>query len=174
MAWTSLLLLVGSILTAYIAKVTLFSRKRAPFPPGPKPKFVIGNLFDLPKPGEVEYVHWLNHRELFGSCGENLAILSQTYWSWLRTTKLCHGLWSDTGHNKQCPNCIRVDGEAIIKAFVKAKTDIRRSDVRILSLRGMKMSWLRYQVGLGEGIGSVSILKQISSIPQSHISLPWN
>lgn len=40
--------------------------KQAPLPPGPKPKFLIGNLLDLPKPGELEWEHWLKHKDLYG------------------------------------------------------------------------------------------------------------
>lgn len=79
MAWTSLLLLAGSVLTAYVVKVAFFFKKPTPLPPGPKAKVLIGNLFDLPKPGEVEYVHWLKHREMFGSYGQSSVAASEVY-----------------------------------------------------------------------------------------------
>ena len=47
----------------------LFTPKKtpAPLPPGPKPKPLIGNLTDLPPPGEQEWVHWGKHKELYGA-----------------------------------------------------------------------------------------------------------
>jgi len=53
----------------YILKKALFSapsKQNAPLPPGPKRKFLIGNLLDLPKPGEQEWVHWNKHKDLYG------------------------------------------------------------------------------------------------------------
>jgi len=56
-----------TILGLYIAKTTLFGKKRsAPLPPGPKPKPIIGNLYDLPPAGTQEWKHWLKHKDLYG------------------------------------------------------------------------------------------------------------
>ncbi len=41
------------------------SGKPAP-PPGPKPLPFLGNFFDLPAAGEPEFLHWLNHKDLYG------------------------------------------------------------------------------------------------------------
>ena len=38
----------------------------APLPPGPKPKPLVGNLSDLPPPGEQEWIHWAKHKDLYG------------------------------------------------------------------------------------------------------------
>lgn len=38
----------------------------APLPPGPTPKFLVGNLFDLPRSGEKEWLHWAKHKDLYG------------------------------------------------------------------------------------------------------------
>ncbi|PFH61491.1 hypothetical protein XA68_17216 [Ophiocordyceps unilateralis] len=35
-------------------------------PPGPRPIPILGNLFDLPPPGTVEYRHWLTHKDKYG------------------------------------------------------------------------------------------------------------
>ena len=41
--------------------------KRPPLPPGPKAKFLIGNLGDLPPPGQPEWKHWLQHKDAYGT-----------------------------------------------------------------------------------------------------------
>jgi hypothetical protein len=66
MAFAVIISLILSVLGIYIVKVNLFPQRRQALPPGPKPKFLIGNLLDLPKPGEMEYMHWLKHRDLYG------------------------------------------------------------------------------------------------------------
>ena len=42
------------------------SRPKHPLPPGPRALPLIGNLLDLPKPGEKEWIHWAKHKELYG------------------------------------------------------------------------------------------------------------
>ncbi|KAH7142853.1 cytochrome P450 [Dactylonectria estremocensis] len=57
-------------------------RKRLNLPPGPKGFPLVGNLLDLPKPGELEAHHWLKHKELYGPIssitvfGQNLIIIN--------------------------------------------------------------------------------------------------
>ena len=53
----------------YLLKRVLFpsNAQPAPYPPGPKPKPVVGNMADFPKPGEQEWVHWAKHAELYGT-----------------------------------------------------------------------------------------------------------
>ena len=41
-------------------------RASAPLPPGPKPRLLVGNLFDMPPLGEKEWLHWAKHKDLYG------------------------------------------------------------------------------------------------------------
>lgn len=50
------------LLSSYLSKP-----KSLPLPPGPKPKPIIGNLTDLPPPGELEWLHWTKHKDLYGA-----------------------------------------------------------------------------------------------------------
>jgi len=50
---------------------------RAPLPPGPKPQFLVGNLKDLPKPGEREWEHWLKHKNLYSGIS-SVTVMGQT------------------------------------------------------------------------------------------------
>jgi len=52
--------------------------KQAPLPPGPKPSFLVGNLSDLPRDGELEFIHWLKHKDLYGSYKNALSIPAHT------------------------------------------------------------------------------------------------
>ncbi|KAE8374971.1 cytochrome P450 [Aspergillus bertholletiae] len=73
---------LGSVLLGLailcIAKFA-FLRKRpsAPLPPGPKPKPIIGNLRDLPRPGQQDWVHWLEFKELYGPVS-SISVFGQT------------------------------------------------------------------------------------------------
>ncbi|OJI85071.1 hypothetical protein ASPTUDRAFT_54746 [Aspergillus tubingensis CBS 134.48] len=63
---------------------SFLTRKRfpAPLPPGPKPKPIIGNLFDLPANGEADWLHWYKHKKTYGPIssvqvfGETLIIVN--------------------------------------------------------------------------------------------------
>ncbi|OQD85241.1 hypothetical protein PENANT_c010G09088 [Penicillium antarcticum] len=49
-----------------LVALRLFTKRRTNLPPGPKGRFIIGNLFDLPPPGMQEWKHWLKHKDLYG------------------------------------------------------------------------------------------------------------
>ncbi|KAL1860863.1 hypothetical protein Plec18170_001377 [Paecilomyces lecythidis] len=57
--------------------VQLKNGKQAPLPPGPKPRFLIGNLPDLPRDGELEFIHWLKHKDLYGPIS-SVTVMGQT------------------------------------------------------------------------------------------------
>lgn len=42
------------------------NKPRNDLPPGPKPLPIIGNAWEFPPPGTVEYQHWGRHRDLYG------------------------------------------------------------------------------------------------------------
>ena len=70
MALSPLLLsLIFAPLVFYTLKVVNQRRNagRPPLPPGPKGLFLVGSVNDLPKPGVLEYHHWLKHKALYGT-----------------------------------------------------------------------------------------------------------
>jgi hypothetical protein len=55
------------VLALYVVSRLLRGKgDRRSLPPGPKGLPVLGNINDLPKPGEHEWLHWLKHKELYG------------------------------------------------------------------------------------------------------------
>ncbi|KAH6995360.1 cytochrome P450 [Ilyonectria destructans] len=55
------------LLAILISKwVTGSKGTQANLPPGPKGLPLVGNVFDLPKPGELEAHHWLKHKDIYG------------------------------------------------------------------------------------------------------------
>ncbi|GJN76720.1 hypothetical protein PLIIFM63780_000207 [Purpureocillium lilacinum] len=59
---TGLVLLTLSLAVLYHV---YFQRNRR-LPPGPWPFPLVGNIGDLPPPGEAEYLHWLKHKDMYG------------------------------------------------------------------------------------------------------------
>lgn len=58
----------------------LISRTRknpVPLPPGPKRKFLLGNIKDLPPTGRPEWQHWIKHKELYGPIS-SISVLGQS------------------------------------------------------------------------------------------------
>ncbi|KAH8696732.1 putative cytochrome P450 oxidoreductase OrdA-like protein [Talaromyces proteolyticus] len=69
MAWIPFMSVLLAVTGFYLVYKIIFhfkSAKRLPLPPGPKPNLLLGNLNDLPKPGEQEWLHWLKHKDLYG------------------------------------------------------------------------------------------------------------
>lgn len=104
MALTSLPGIAIGVLGVYILWKVLSPKKNgtAPLPPGPKGKPVIGNLLDLPAPGEQEWQHWLKHKSLYG------LFLTAIVQYGLALRKLCnprspqlrHYFWPDNRHHQ--------------------------------------------------------------------------
>jgi len=70
------LALVGLYILVHLTR-TLLTKNRARLPPGPKPKPIIGNITDLPPPGEQKWQHWLKHKDLYGPIS-SITVLGQT------------------------------------------------------------------------------------------------
>jgi hypothetical protein len=49
-----------------LVALRLLTKKKSNLPRGPKGRFLIGNLLDLPPPGVQEWKHWLKHKDLYG------------------------------------------------------------------------------------------------------------
>ncbi|KAK0206061.1 cytochrome P450 oxidoreductase OrdA-like protein [Desarmillaria ectypa] len=68
---------VGVLALLYVlTKLYSIFQTKPSLPPGPPRKPIIGNLFDLPKPGEYEYKHWAKHHEAYGPIS-SLSIMGQ-------------------------------------------------------------------------------------------------
>ncbi|OBT69090.1 hypothetical protein VE03_01398 [Pseudogymnoascus sp. 23342-1-I1] len=66
------------VLALYVISRLLRSKgDRRPLPPGPKGFPILGNINDLPKPGEREWEHWLQHKDLYGPIS-SITVLGQT------------------------------------------------------------------------------------------------
>ena len=60
------LVFAGIIGLVVVFALTRLRNDKPPLPPGPKGLPLLGNLNDLPKPGELEYMHWLSFKEKYG------------------------------------------------------------------------------------------------------------
>jgi hypothetical protein len=62
---------LGVILLAillYAIRIILFRKKApGPLPPGPVGKPIVGNISDLPSPGTQDWMHWLKHKDQYGT-----------------------------------------------------------------------------------------------------------
>ncbi|EJD08416.1 cytochrome P450 [Fomitiporia mediterranea MF3/22] len=58
--------LIGCVGVYLLKHYVLDRSNHPPLPPGPKPKPIIGNLLDLPPPGQQEWIHWAKHKKLYG------------------------------------------------------------------------------------------------------------
>lgn len=57
---------LGALALTLLVRGFRSEKHSAPLPPGPKRSF-LGNLKDLPRPGEPEWIHWAKHKEKYGS-----------------------------------------------------------------------------------------------------------
>ncbi|KAH0839032.1 O-methylsterigmatocystin oxidoreductase [Fonsecaea pedrosoi] len=79
---TQLFISVAGVLVVALLVYRLFFSKSQfkgghSLPPGPTPRFLVGNLPDLPPAGAKEWLHWLKHKELYGPIS-SLTVLGQT------------------------------------------------------------------------------------------------
>ncbi|UPX10730.1 uncharacterized protein EKO05_0001372 [Ascochyta rabiei] len=79
MAITSLFSGAIILVALYIINELVLKRgaKSLPLPPGPRGLPLIGNIKDLPPPGEKEYLHWLKLKDAYGPIS-SLTVLGQT------------------------------------------------------------------------------------------------
>lgn len=68
---------LGAVVAIYVSSRLLRKSNSRPLPPGPKGLPIIGNVNDMPKPGEAEWQHWLKHKDLYGPIS-SVTILGQT------------------------------------------------------------------------------------------------
>ncbi|KAK2606570.1 hypothetical protein N8I77_005311 [Diaporthe amygdali] len=66
-----------AIIVLLLIKKVLERRKALPLPPGPKPWPLLGNITDMPPQGQVEWRHWLKHKDLYGPLS-SVTALGQT------------------------------------------------------------------------------------------------
>ncbi|KAL1603477.1 hypothetical protein SLS60_005064 [Paraconiothyrium brasiliense] len=79
MAAPSFISIIVVLIAIYILQ-RLFrtpARRSAPLPPGPKGVPLLGNIADLPPPGDPEYLHWLAHKDIYGPIS-SVTVLGQT------------------------------------------------------------------------------------------------
>jgi hypothetical protein len=70
--------LLGLVLVYLIYRLFRSLKHDLPLPPGPKGLPLIGNINDLPKPGALEWHHWLVHKDIYGPLS-SITVLGQTF-----------------------------------------------------------------------------------------------
>jgi cytochrome P450 len=70
---------IFGILVLYALLHYLLGRRhKLPLPPGPKGIPILGNIRDMPKLEDREWVHWLKHKDKYGPIS-SLSVLNQTF-----------------------------------------------------------------------------------------------
>ncbi|KAJ5372095.1 hypothetical protein N7517_004101 [Penicillium concentricum] len=70
--------MLSTVLVIFAIILVILTRKhKTNLPPGPKGKFLIGNLLDLPSSGTQEWHHWLKHKDLYGPIS-SVTVLGRT------------------------------------------------------------------------------------------------
>lgn len=77
-ASSTVLALVALGAVYLIIQLSRGKKNELPLPPGPKGLPLVGNLADLPKPGDLEYEHWLKHKDLYGPLS-SITVLGNTF-----------------------------------------------------------------------------------------------
>lgn len=73
-------LIVASLIAIalYVVNELILKRgSKLPLPPGPKGLPLVGNVKDLPPPGEKEYLHWNRFKDVYGPIN-SVTVLGQT------------------------------------------------------------------------------------------------
>lgn len=79
MATTFIVAIIGAVgLSLAYVLYQWQNRHSLPLPPGPKGIPLLGNLNDLPKPGELEYAYWLKHKDIYGPIS-SITVLGKTF-----------------------------------------------------------------------------------------------
>lgn len=74
----NLFVAVATVILALVLTHKMLDRRRKlPLPPGPKPWPILGNITDMPPKGQVEWRHWIKHKDRYGPIS-SVTALGQT------------------------------------------------------------------------------------------------
>jgi cytochrome P450 len=69
---------LGVVALYVVVRYLLAKRHKLPLPPGPKGLPILGNIKDMPKANELEWIHWLKHKDIYGPIS-SVSVLGQTF-----------------------------------------------------------------------------------------------
>jgi hypothetical protein len=150
MAPTAILITMplGLLLYLLFIKPSITKKQRAPLPPGPPPKLLIGNLRDLPSTDRKNWVHFLQHRDLYGKDDPLDLAYKNTFYSWIcRPDQFLDCLRPDDRHSQRCARRIRPAREAVEYLLFPAKDGLRRRNVSLCPLSNLRTMANRHRVG---------------------------